>query len=592
MHSNREFRFRILCLTLLLLSGALSGFAGVSRSIQEQYKRDYENKAMFLKIPIYSEKQTIYINDQGFRVDQGIGTPRYKVGDQVRVLLVDFAGDEIKLRMSGISVAGMVEIYFRFDADLQESFPNKGVFNKALQATLTEGLKYTDIDEAKRSFVEEQFERSVQEISTSASIGRESVLKNIAPLVPAYQDARHENENLKNRVQDISTQLSQSQSENRKLESESKTQQAELSRLKSANAALQEKIDNSTSQISRLGDELRDVKGNAQGYQRELASIQRSLNIKVDSARDLAAQISDLGQAMKKMQKDSDALAGQIVTLRTNLDAQLAANARLVGDNEELKANNQQMKSTIATLTSNKDSLATQYLKLTREKEKLDNFSKSIAALRSRIEEEKTEDGFHYGRANVYVKNVLLGSLSWSIPISLNHNESKSCEVAFSAESIDSIRISPEERFLLRSLGDRLKIRVDLASDSATMSVTPGEGQPSREIGERDRSSWRWSIKNQGTQDTQFLITARLINKDSNEIPMFQQENTVTASNAVRQVRSYLQPIPLIAGVVLGFLLFGIVGIFRRPAKGKMAQKRPPSAGTSDPPPHITQKQL
>jgi predicted nuclease with TOPRIM domain len=592
MHSNREFRFRILCLTLLLLSGALSGFAGVSRSIQEQYKRDYENKAMFLKIPIYSEKQTIYINDQGFRVDQGIGAPRYKVGDQVRVLLVDFAGDEIKLRMSGISVAGMVEIYFRFDADLQESFPNKGVFNKALQATLTEGLKYTDIDEAKRSFVEEQFERSVQEISTSASIGRESVLKNIAPLVPAYQDARHENENLKNRVQDISTQLSQSQSENRKLESESKTQQAELSRLKSANAALQEKIDNSTSQISRLGDELRDVKGNAQGYQRELASIQRSLNIKVDSARDLAAQISDLGQAMKKMQKDSDALAGQIVTLRTNLDAQLAANARLVGDNEELKANNQQMKSTIATLTSNKDSLATQYLKLTREKEKLDNFSKSIAALRSRIEEEKTEDGFHYGRANVYVKNVLLGSLSWSIPISLNHNESKSCEVAFSAESIDSIRISPEERFLLRSLGDRLKIRVDLASDSATMSVTPGEGQPSREIGERDRSSWRWSIKNQGTQDTQFLITARLINKDSNEIPMLQQENTVTASNAVRQVRSYLQPIPLIAGVVLGFLLFGIVGIFRRPAKGKMAQKRPPSAGTSDPPPHITQKQL
>ena len=592
MHSNCEFRFRVLCLTLLSLSGALSSFAGVSRSIQEQYKRDYENKAMFLKIPIYSEKQIIYISDQSFRVDPGVGTPRYKVGDQLRVLLVDFAGDEIKFRMSGIAVAGMVEIYFRFDADLQESFPNKGVFNRALQAALTEGLKYTDIDEAKRSFVEEQFERSVQEISTSASIGRESVLKNIAPLVPAYQDARRENENLKNRVQDISAQLSQSQSENRKLESESKTQQAELSRLKSANAALQEKIDTSTSQISRLGDELRDVKGSAQGYQKELASIQRSFNIKVDSARDLAAQISELGQAMKKMQKDSDALAGQIVTLRANLDSQLAANARLVGNNEELKANNQKMQSTIATLTSNKDSLATQYLNLTREKEKLDNFSKSIAALRTRIEQEKTEDGFHYGKANVYAKNVLIGSLTWSIPISLNHNESKSCEVTFSAESIDSIRISPEERHLLRSLGDRLKMRVDLASDSATMSVTSEGGEPSREVGERDRSSWRWNIKNQGTQDTQFLITARLINKDSNEIPVFQRENTVAASNAVRQVRSYLQPIPLIAGIVLGFLLFGIVGIFRRPARAKMAQKRPPSSGTSDPPPHIIQKQL
>lgn len=592
MGHDIKLSFRILSLALMLLSGAAAGIAGVSRTIQEQYKRDYENKAMFLKIPIYSEKQIIHISGQSFRADTGIGTPRYKVGDQLRVLSVDFDGKEIKFRLGGIAAPGTVEIGFQFDADLQESFPNREVFNRALQSTLTEGLKYTEIDDARRSYVEEQFERSVGEISNSASISRESVLKNIAPQLPAYQEARRENETLKSRVQDISAQLSQSQTENRKLEAELKAQQAEAARLKSANAALQEKIDTSTSQISRLGDELRDVKGSAQGYQRELASIQRSLNIKVDANRDLAAQISDLGQAMKKMQKESDALAGQIVSLRSDLNSQMAANAKLMGENQELKANSQKLQTTIAALTSNKDSLAAQYLKLSREKEKLDTFSQSVAAVRSRIREEKTEDGFHQGKADVYLKNVLIGTLNWSIPASLNSNENKNCEVAFSAESIDSIRLSPEERLLLRSLGDRIKMRVDLASDSSTMSVTPESGEPIREIGERDRSAWKWDLNNRGTQDAQFLITARLINRNSGEIPLFQYENRVVASNAVRQVRGYLQPIPLIAGIILGFLLFGIVGIFRRPAKAKMIPKRPLSAGTSEPPPHPTQKQL
>jgi peptidoglycan hydrolase CwlO-like protein len=591
MHFNREFRFRILCLAFFLFIAAMPGLAGVSHAIQEQYKRDYENKAMFLKIPIYTERQVVYISGQSIRVEPGSGSPRFKVGDQVRILTVDFSGDEIKFKMSGITTSGAIEIGFRFDTDLQEDFPNRAVFDRALQDTFTEGLKYTEIDDAKRSYVEKQFEQSVRAISDSASLSRESVLKNIAPQVPAYQDARRENETLRNRVQDISTQLSQSQSENQKLESESKRQLAEVSRLKNANAALQEKIDNSASQITRLGSELRDVKGNAQDYQREITNLQRSLNIKVDAARDLTAQIADLGQAMKKVQQDNEGLTSQIVSLRANLDAQQAANARLVGENEELKADNRKMQSTINTLTSNKNSLATQYLNLKREKEKLDDFSKSIAALRTRIEEEKSEDGFYLGKANIYAKNVLLGSLSWRVPTHLNHDESRNGEATFSAESIDYVRINPEERLLLRSLGSPLKVRIDLASESTTMSVTPEAGERFHEIGERDHSNWRWSIKNKGTQDARFVITAGLLDKNSNEIPIFQQEDKVAASNPVRQIRGYLQPVPLIVGVVLGFLLFGIVGIFRRTPKAKKGPKQPPSAD-SEPPPHMTQKQL
>ena len=588
MHPNCKFSSPVLFAMPVFLCLCFSGFAGVSRSIQEQYKRDYENKALFLKIPIYSEKQIIHISDQGFRAEPDSGALRFKVGDQLRVLLVDFSGDAIKFRMGGIAAPGTIEICFQFDANLQESFPNKGSFDRALDSTFTEGLKYADIDEAKRGYVENQFERSVGEIAASASVSRDMVLKSVAPLVPAYQDSRRENENLRGRIQDISSQLSQSQSENRKLDSDSKSQQAEISRLRSVNAALQEKIDNSTSQMSRLGDELRDARGSAQGYQKELANIQRSFNLRVDAGRDLASQIVDLGQAMKKMQKDNDALSGQTASLRSSLESQQAANARLSGDNEELKAEIRKMKSTIGTLTSNKDSLAAQYLKLKNEKERLDDYSKAVAAIRTRIVEEKAEGGRYSGRASVYVGNALIGSLNWLAPMDLNRNEGGICEVTFSAESIDFVRINPDERLLLRSLGDKLRVEVDFATDSSTMSVTPDSGKPIREIGEREQSTWRWNIKNQGSQDSRFQINARLINKSSNQIPVFQQENKIAASNAVRQIRGYLQPIPLAVGVVLGFLLFGIVGIFRRPSKRGTAPRRPPSSGAPEP----TQKRL
>jgi hypothetical protein len=313
--------------------------------------------------------------------------------------------------------------------------------------------------------------------------------------------------------------------------------------------------------------------------------------MKVDSTRDLATQIMDLGQTLKKMQKENDGLTNQIVSLRNNIESQQAANARLTGDNEMMKSENRKLQNTIGTLTSNKDSLANQYLQLKDEKEKLNDFSKSIAAIRTRVEEDKTEGGYHSGKANIYVQNVLLGSLTWRIPLYLNHNQSKSGEAVFSAESIDYVRINPEERLLLRSLGEKLKVHIDLASDSTTMVAAPEPAELMHQVGERDKSTWKWNIKNKGTKDGRLFISVRLINKDSHEIPVFQRESNIAASNAVRQVRNYLQPIPLVAGIILGFLLFGIVGIFRRPSKAKSASRPPQSSGTSEPP-HITQKQL
>ncbi len=588
MNLRHRFLKPSLCL-LLALAALQPGFAGVSRAIQDKYRRSYENKALFLKIPVYFERQNIFITGQSFRAEQGAGaTPRYKVGDQLRVVGIDFSNDEIKFKMSAIAGTVVVlEIVYKFDSNLQESFPNSDVFDRALQATFTEGLKYTDLEDAKRSYTEDQFDRTVREMATAAGTSREAVLKSIAPRVPAYQDAMREIEDLKNRNQDLTSQLAQSHSENRRLDGELKTQVSEGARLRSANAALQEKIDQSTSQLTRLGDDLRSARGQTQGYQRELASLQRSLNIKVDANRDLGQQIADLGQAMRKLQKDNESLDSQNGGLRRDLEAQQVANGKLSRENDDLKTSNSQMKETISTLTSKEDSLARQYIDLKKVKENLENVVLSVDNISTRVLEEKTDGGIYSGRASIGLKNILMGTLSWQLPANLSRDEEVPAQVSFTTESIDYVKVAPDERHILRSLGDRLKVRVSLSADSDTMAVTPEKGEAQQEVGERDTATWHWKVRNNGTSDSRLLMTLHLVNKNSDDVPLFQEENLVQSSNVVRRVRNYLQPIPVAVGIVIGFLLFGIVGIFRR---GK--SPRSPRHAAISPPVDMGPKQL
>ena len=565
---GRNLRFNCwAALLFFVVMGSMAAHAGVSRAIQEKYKRDYENKALFLKLPIYSEREYVYISASGSRMSQGAGQARFKVGDQLRVLGLDFGSDEIKYRMGGIASAGLAEIIFKFDAGLQEDFPNQDIFDRALEATFTEGLRYSDLDNAKKGYVEDQFNQAIRVIAGAASLSPEAVLKTVAPQVPAYTDAQREIEEFRRRNQETSDQLRKAQTDNRRLESESRTQQVELARLRSAHASLQEKMDSSAAQLSRLGDEVRSTKGLAEGYQKELANLQRSLNIKVDSNRDLAAQIADLGQAMRKLQKDAKGYTVQIASLRTSLENQHAISTRLAGETDELKAANKQLQGTISALTSKEDSLARQYIDLKNAKDKLDDFAQTVSGLTSRIVQEETRDGVSSIKAVVSLKNVILGTLELRTPARLSPGEAGTAQASFATESIDYVRVTPEERHILRSLGEKLKLRTSLASPIKSLEVQPENGEALQEVGERDRVTWRWRLTNNGTQDSRLLFNLQFVNRNAVSIPLIQREQLVLASSVVREIRGYLQPIPLGVGALIGFLLFGIVGIFRRPKK-------------------------
>ena len=181
--------------------------------------------------------------------------------------------------------------------------------------------------------------------------------------------------------------------------------------------------------------------------------------------------------------------------------------------------------------------------------------------------------------------------MKWSIPSYLNHNEEGSGEATFYAESIDYVQVAPEVRRLLRTLGEKLKISLDLVALSPTMTTNPEDGTKPGELGEREQFTRSWQIINKGTQDVSFLLSAHLINSSAREIPIFQKEHKVASSNPIRRIRSHLQPVPMAVGLVLGFLLFGIVGIFRKPRGRKTPPKASPP-GPAGPKQYVGEKKL
>ncbi|MFQ5930100.1 MAG: hypothetical protein ACE5MK_10390, partial [Acidobacteriota bacterium] len=152
--------YRKLQLLALFLSLGLWLNAGVRREVEDWYVQKYENKAMFLKVPIRGEQQMVYVRNTGPVLDRRTGglSLLFKVGDQVRITKVDFKGGSIRFKIASVDLRRESEIIFEFPQQLREGFPQRASFDAALEATLTEGLSYTDIDSAKEKFIKTEFE--------------------------------------------------------------------------------------------------------------------------------------------------------------------------------------------------------------------------------------------------------------------------------------------------------------------------------------------------------------------------------------------------------------------------------------------------
>ena len=138
----------------------------------------------------------------------------------------------------------------------------------------------------------------------------------------------------------------------------------------------------------------------------------------------------------------------------------------------------------------------------------------------------------------------------------------------------------------LESGGRRWRGRLGPGEPASSVVVTPVSKGEVQELGEREQASWRWTVTNRGTQDSRLQLDMRLVNRNSDEIEVLDREYLVASSSVVRQMRTFLQPVPISLGAVLGFVLFGIVGVFRRGRRTTAPPAQPAAA------PYAGKKQL
>ena len=295
--------------------------AGVGREIQNSYILNYENKAMFLKVPIRGTRQVIHVRVNGNRLDPASVTDplRFKVGDQVRITEVKFRGDAVRFKISSPDLIRESEVEFLFRLDLQDHFPQRGAFNVTLKATLTEGLSYTDIESAKQEFIESEFDHWVQELARSNNASDDFVVTVLRDKIPAYQALRLENDETKTLLKKAEENLQQ--------EKRARSQvQSEVTRLEG-------RLDQNRSELSRLENErntLRaDTKRLSEDYEGQVQRLIETLNVKTSSATSLGAQVDVLNESIGTLRDERLSRGREIQdrhrdTERCGADAEIA----------------------------------------------------------------------------------------------------------------------------------------------------------------------------------------------------------------------------------------------------------------------------
>ena len=362
MKGQREAGLGVMFLTMSLWL-----HAGVRQDIQRSYIQSYQNKAMFLKVPVRGTRQVIHVRVSGSRLDPvSVTDPlRFKVGDQVRITEVEFRGDAVRFKVSSLDLNGKSELEFRFRKDLQDHFPQRGAFDITLKATLTEGLSYTDIESARHEFIEGEFDQFVEQLARSNNTSSDFVVTVLRDRIPDYQALRLEMDETKSMLQKAEEDLQQEKRSRLQVESEF--------------TRLEGQLGQGRSELDRLEDERKTLMAEtdrlSRDYENQVKRLIETLNIKTSSASSLEAQVEVLNDSLGTFRNERLTRAREIQGLNEQLSGLGEMNRALSEDMERVQGEKAKLWDDFSVLTSNRQGLEGRYAELLQENEQLQNAS-------------------------------------------------------------------------------------------------------------------------------------------------------------------------------------------------------------------------
>jgi predicted nucleic acid-binding Zn-ribbon protein len=539
----------------------------VGREIRDEYVQRFENKAVFLKVPVRGLQQVVHVLDSGAKLDRGnLNQPvSFKVGDQVRIIDVNFRDKMVRFRFSSVDTTREGSLEFRFPAPTQQAFPQRENFEKSLASSLTEGLSYKELESAKGEFIRGQVKTLVREFAATTNTPDDVVLRTIVEDSPQYQELEREFSQIRQKNQTLDRDVSRLGRTSREQRARIADMTVELDRLRTQVRELERDENLAARTRQSLEGQLKDA-------QVKMSELLGSLNLKAASNSELDNRMQSLSAGIESARREREKLSEELAQARADLNQREQANSKLTADLKKVRDRNQRLSSELRSLTSNKDSIQSQFLQAKRQSDALEMASRLSAGLRLERSFQELE-GRPLEIADLYLLSKRVGRLEIEAP----DHPGQICRMKFLMESPDRVEFQEEERVLFDSLGETFKIEPSWSFTGDRLRAVLMEGEPAREAKPREAVEWTWILEGEISEPEQAQLRVLFVNSDDQKISLDPHEFYLTPPGLMFYLIRSFSPVSLGAGVFLGLIFAGVAGLFRRRSPSKPSRRSKPS---------------
>ena len=564
---------------VIFLVGSVAVNAGVDREIEAAYIKKYENKALFLSIPIRGLQQMVFVTAAGPKLNRNNITESlmFRVGDQVRITDVNFGGDQVRFKIASINLRRESIIVFQFPSRFNQGFTQRDSFDRALEYSFTEGLHYAELDSAKEKFIQDELENLLVHFARATDSSIDFVRKIISETNPEYLAAKKESAESAQKLKKIEKELRLQEEAGAALESQMSQLQEKWAKSGSLLDSARAESKRLSEQNESLNRQLRQLHEKTRENEHRVNELMSSLDVKTASSADLGKRVEALSSTMHSLKEERVSLSQKLDRAEQELEKIGKSKRQLETKLQRALNNNISLKRDLRALTSNRQSLEARYLDTRRRKEALENADALAEALQlDKTVEERAEGTYQI--ADLYLLTQRIGVFEVKVP----KHPGEICSVQFSAESPDTVQFTEKERTLYDSLGEKLQIETAWSTTSDRLRAGLVEKEALQSLAPREKVQWHWRLDGELADPEHVSLHIRVINATGEKISVPSMEFLIQPGGIVGQLRQYVSLPSLLVGSILGILFFGLLFGFRRRPKSRFSSPLRSSSRSRD----------
>ena len=577
MARNPLFVYRV-SLLLSAVFVTLTLQAGIDKRLQNHYLEKYLNQTMFLRVPIHGLRQAVEVRAAGSRLDassQGEAL-LFKVGEQVRVVGLEFKDRSIRFRVSALDASSEATVFFQFAEPLEQNFGQQAAFEDSLRFAFTEGLSYREIDAAKAAFIESQYEELIRTFAATTGTSTEFVVQKIAEQNPEYRRAVKEAAELATKASSLETKLAVAAQKLAAAESRSINLREQLDEVivevdeeKEERLRTLDQRDEARGEIRKLQGEIDQIKSSQATYEKQVNALVSSFEQDPGDPTAADSNVESLSSFVDKLQTERSDLSTQLAEVQGQVSALQSEAEELRKNLASAQSHGKRLSSRLRALTSDKKSINAQYLQMREQKEILETADALSKALRvESTTDQESDEGWLESR--FFLDSQLLGTVRIAPPKRVG----VPARVEMSLLSPDTVKFSERERELHSALGDGVRAEVGWVTPEELVMELRGD-DPRREVKVRESTFWDWNVGGELTRSEPATLKIDLIDRNDQRILLHTRQFVVHPAGLRSWLSRILSLPSLLAGLILGATAIGAV-LFLRRRQGRRVRSRHP----------------